>query len=249
MANDVVKESEHELCNVDGFQGFSDEVEGGDEQGANSRRIQGQQMKFSLDYRWINKDGDELPKRDLVTFNILRVAQHWSKDKTQGPIEDRVLEPHQPFPDFDKLNDAIPRSEWLEGLNGQPRGPWHLYLLDMTSMDKYTYIANLTTIGAWIAVRELADKVKWKRKFRGDNVYAVVKLSDTYMHTRFGGRQRPHFDVVDWVTFGPDGEVKQLEAPTQQKLEQLRSGDSEQRGVKSIAPITAKEAVNDEIQF
>ena len=88
MTNEVVKKSEQELCNLDGFDGFEDSMEGGDEQGTSSQRIQGQQVKFSLDYRWINKDGDELPERDLVAIDLQRLAQRWGRDKTL--IEDRV---------------------------------------------------------------------------------------------------------------------------------------------------------------
>jgi len=245
-----VQRSDAEQRAVDGFDGFEDGMEGSDEQQLNSRHIQGQLIKFTLDYRWVTKDGDELPKTNLLAIDILRVVQRWGKDKTQGPLEERLLGPGEKFPDFDKLNEAIPRSEWLEGFNGQPRGPWQgaffVHLFEENKVEKYTFIANLTTIGACIAVRELAEKVQWKRRFRGESVYAVVRLSDTYMHTRFGGRQRAHFDVKCWITFGPSGEVKQLEAPTQQKLEQ---STGEQGGVKPVAPVTAKEATGDEIQF
>src|SRR5262245_6656499 len=247
--SEIVKHEEQR--NLDGFSGFSDEVEGSGEQSAGSRLIQGQQIKFSLDYKWITKDGDELPKDlELVAVNVLRVKQRWGKDRSQGPLEEQVLEPNQPFPDFNELNDAIPRSEWLVDLNGQPRGPWQgaffVYFINMSSMDKYTFIANLTTIGACIAVRELADKVKWKRQFRGELVYPVVRLTDTFMNTRFGGRQRAHFDVKpNWITFGL---ASQLEAPTQPQLEQ-QPADSKHAGVKPVAPVTAKEAVDDQIRF
>src|SRR5262249_16898823 len=121
--SEIVKHEEQR--NLDGFEGFEDQIEGSGEQSAGSRLIQGQQITFSLDYKWIMKDGDERAKeRELVAVNVLRVSQRWGKDKTQGPLEEIVLEPNQKFPNFDELNDAIPRSEWLVDLNGQPRGPW-----------------------------------------------------------------------------------------------------------------------------
>ena len=69
-------------------------------------------------------------------------------------------------------------------------------------MDRYTFPTG--TVGGQIAVRELVDKTKWMRKLRGANVYPVTTLSDTFMPTRFGGRQRPHFEIKRWISFGPD---------------------------------------------
>src|SRR5215510_8110196 len=122
MTSEIAKQEER---NLDGFEGFEDQIEGSDEQVAGSRLIQGQQIKFTLDYKWVIKGGDELPKGfELVAIDILRVVQRWGKDKTQGPLEERVLGLGEKFPNFDDLNDAIPRSEWLEGFDGKPRGPW-----------------------------------------------------------------------------------------------------------------------------
>src|SRR5206468_11998745 len=57
---------------------------------------------------------------------------------------------------------------------------------------------------------------KWMRKFRGAHVYAVVTLSDTFMNTKFGGRQRPHFLIKRWIILGGDGgePVAQVVPPT-----------------------------------
>jgi len=44
--------------------------------------------------------------------------------------------------------------------------------------------------------------------------YPVVILSDTFMPTKWGGRQRPHFKIVRWVRLGGEGgEVEALPPP------------------------------------
>ena len=42
-------------------------------------------------------------------------------------------------------------------------------------------------------------------------VSPVVALADTFMPTRFGGRQRPHFVIKRWISL--DGEQNALPAP------------------------------------
>jgi hypothetical protein len=55
------------------------------------------------------------------------------------------------------------------------------------------------------------------RRFRGEHVYPVITLSDAFMNTRFGGRQRPHFEVKRWIKLGGErGEVEALPPPPQQ---------------------------------
>jgi hypothetical protein len=90
-----------------------------------------------------------------------------------------------------------------------------VYLMNLKTMDRYSYPTG--TIGGAIAVGDLVDKTKWMRKFRGAHVYPVVALSDTFMKTRFGGRQRPHFIVKDWKNLGPD--KKALPEPKPPALE------------------------------
>jgi hypothetical protein len=107
------------------------------------------------------------------------------------------------------------------------------------------------------AVRELRDRVQWMRRFRGISVYPVVTPSDTFMPTRYGGRQRPHFVIERWVTFGDGGECKVLPAPTSPTLPpateaaapdlaDVRDGEVRMR---TVQPPSAKEAVNDEIPW
>jgi hypothetical protein len=77
------------------------------------------------------------------------------------------------------------------------------------------------------------------RRFRGANVYPVVKLADVFMNTRFGGRQRPHFDIIKWITL--DGGDNALPAPEQPKLAN--------QGAQEVKPPSAKEATDDEVRF
>src|SRR5262249_55004096 len=149
----------------------------------------------------------------------------WPKDKKAPPFT-RVVPPGEKFRDMKKLNEETPRSEWVEGPNGEPKGPWeiqhYLYLQDKL-MKRYTWVT--ATVGGNIAVAELVQQIKDARKAYGPNAYAVVQLSDTFMPTRFGKRQRPHLIVVRFTRFrGSDGGGKLVELPDlteTAKLEQL----------------------------
>ena len=69
-------------------------------------------------------------------------------------------------------------------------------------------------------MRELVDRTNWMRRFRGDGAFPVVKLAKIYMNTRFGGRDRPFFQIVKWVSLGDD---KAVEAPAEQRaIEQAK---------------------------
>src|SRR5262249_61110850 len=64
-------------------------------------------------------------------------------------------------------------------------------------------------------VSEFRDKVRTMRRLRGEHVYAVVTLTNRFMPTRFGGRQRPDFKIMRWISFDP--EDKALPTPTSPK--------------------------------
>jgi hypothetical protein len=202
VKNQVVsRDSDTEL---DGFAGYEDRIEGDDAPRGGGAVIQGTIAKFNNEGDWVTSDGDNLsPNLKLVASGVARIVQKWLNGKPVGTI---FLAPDQKFPDVKVINDKAPRSEWREGLNGEMVGPWQaqqvLYLVDPESLNKFSYPTS--TIGGNIAIRELVDKVKWKRKHCGPHVHAVVTLSDMHMNTRFGGRQRPHFEIVGWI--GPNGE-------------------------------------------
>jgi len=54
------------------------------------------------------------------------------------------------------------------------------------------------------------------RRTRGPNVFPIATLSDVFMNTKFGGRQRPAFKIVKWTRLGGEGgeEIAALPAPT-----------------------------------
>jgi hypothetical protein len=72
------------------------------------------------------------------------------------------------------------------------------------------------------------------RRFRGGSVCPVITLTDTHMNTRFGGRQRPHFDVKRWVNFGGEGGAQPVLPPS--------TGHT-------VEPPTAKEATGDSVPY
>jgi hypothetical protein len=197
---------------LDGFSGFNEEVEGSDRPQGGSV-IQGTLIKFTSEAEWVTGNGEEMSRqRELIPIDIVRIVQKWVDGK---PVETIIVPPGEKFPDVKAMNEAAPKSEWREDLNGNLVGPWQMqylvYLLDAQSLDKFTF--PTATIGGGIACRELADKVAWMRKYRGPKVSAVITLDDAFMNTRFGGRQRPHFNIVRWIGFDTGGGADALPAP------------------------------------
>jgi hypothetical protein len=255
---------------LDGFEGYSDEVEGDDEQERSSNRvIVGELVKFTNDATWITGAGEKPPPDlELIVTDIGRIVQKWNDG---NPGETIVLAPGERFPDVKKMNSEVPQEIWEEGPDGKPRGPWQaqhvVYMLNPLTMDRYSYPTG--TVGGRIAVHDLVDKTKWMRRFRGANVYPVVRLSDKFMNTRFGGRQRPHFEIVRWVTL--DGGGNALPAPDRPKLppqgaqaaapaavdeeeltaraRALKLARQASANMRSVDPPSAKEVTDDEIPF
>jgi hypothetical protein len=245
---------------VDGFEGFEDETEGA-EHSESHGVIRGTCIKYTNETTWVtSSDGEELPPEfEPIVVDVARVVQRW---KDRQPIETIILAPGQKFPDIGALNAKVPKAEWEEGPDKKPRGPWQaqfiVYLLNQNTMDRYTFPTG--TKGGAIAVRDLVDRTVWMRRFRGPHAYPVVRLRDTFMPTRFGGRQRPHFDIVRWVKFGDDGTALPVANPP---LLQNQSGTAVKPPTigpdvikpvaagspQSVKPVTASEAVDDSIPF
>jgi hypothetical protein len=248
--SELAKKATQEI--VDGFDTFEDGTEG-DEQSLGDRLIQGPLVKFTNDAIWATKAGDEIPASlELVAIDVVRLVMKWKPDKDELP-DRQVLEPGQKFPDLKKLNEETPKSEWVKGPDGQLRGPWqsqHLvYLLDLKTMSKFTYTTG-GTVGGAIAVHDLVDRVKMMRRFRGSNVYAEVNLSDTFMNTRFGGRQRPHFLIKKWITLGSDSqELAALPNPNDPTLKGSEAAKPEESIGKPVDTPSAKEVLDDDIPF
>jgi len=204
------------ISSDDSFAGFVDTYEGEDEI-VNQRMIQGTRIKFSNEGKWTDNQGIELdPGKHYLAIGVERVVNKWPVE--QGPpLETIVLAPGQPFPNIDKMNKACPKSEWREAF-GKQVGPYKpqrlLYLLDrLMTLDKYTFPTS--TVGGTRAVHELADKIAWMRRYRQAGVRPLVQLSTTFMPTQYGGRQRPHFIIVDWIA-PSGGDVKLEHKPTPQ---------------------------------
>jgi hypothetical protein len=181
------------------------------------RVIQGLRYAFTNDFTWVDSNDEEVPRnREHIVVDRVRVLQEWGADQT--PVgEPRFLEPTEKWPDVETLNNAEPKSKWREGPDGKLRGPWAcqwvIYLLDPLTLDKFSYPTNTT--GGHIAVGELSNRIKDMRRLRGEHVYPVVTLGDTFMNTRFGGRQRPHFEVKRWIKLGGEsGQVEALPPPS-----------------------------------
>jgi hypothetical protein len=219
--SDIVKKDDPTNI-VDNFAGWTDEVEGHG-QPQNAGIIQGNLIKFTNEATWVLRDGAELPANlELIVVDVARIVQKWWDGQ---PVEGAtiILEPHQKFPDIEEMNAKVPRKEWIEGPDGKPRGPYQaqhvVYLLDPKPMDKYTFPTGTT--GGRIAVGDLRDKIVWRRRLQGPNVYPVITLSDTFFPTRYGGRQRPHFEIMRWVRLGGEGgEVEALPPPTPPPVQQ-----------------------------
>jgi hypothetical protein len=185
---------------LDGFSGFNEEVEGDDRQQGGSM-IQGTMLKFTSEAEWVTGNGDPMSREcELIVIDLVRAVEKWIDQKM---VEKLLVPPGTKFPNIRAMNDAAPRSEWREDLNGVLVGPWQMryfvYLLDAHTLDKFTWPTG--TIGGGMCCREIAEKTTWMRKYRGPKVSAVITLDDTFMKTRFGGRQRPHFNVVRWIGF------------------------------------------------
>jgi hypothetical protein len=244
-AKELTEKTEQQVM-LDGFDTYTDEVEGEDDSSLDSRLLRGTRIKFTNEYTWTTMAGDEISSNEeFIVDDIVRVEAKWSKDKNAPPYT-RVVPPGEKFRSMKKLNEESPKSEWIEGPNGQPKGPWeiqrYVYLLDRL-MKKYTYVTS--TIGGGIAVSQLVEQVKDAREVYGPGVYAKVRLSDTWMKTRYSkeGRQRPHFIVTGYARkFG--GGSKPAELPNLTETVKLEKPVGEH-----LDKPTAKQVLNDEIRF
>jgi len=237
---------------LDGFQGFE-----GVDSPAN-RLIQGQLVKFTNEATWVTRDGEELSSTlQLIAFNVIRVVQKWADGQ---PIETRVLQSGEKFPNLDELNANVPQNEWREGPDGKPHGPWQAqylaYLLNPDTAERFTYATG--TIGGGIAVHDLVDRVSSMRKIRGEQVYAVVSPSAAPMKTRYGTRPRPHFVIKRWVVLSSDGALPPTEPPALSGLQTADlsttkaatdNGNKKAAGLKEVKRPSISEELNDEINF
>ena len=100
MSNDVAKTTTYQLDAFDGFNDFTNEVEG-EEERVSGRVIQGNKIKF-IDPRWMLNEKD-VTGMVLTSLGLRRVVNKWDLFKNV-PLITRILGPNEKFPDFDKLN-------------------------------------------------------------------------------------------------------------------------------------------------
>jgi hypothetical protein len=252
MSNAVMKQQDQR--NLDGFEGYEDEIEGGDDQPAVQSNL-GTKLVFTLQAAW-----DPPVTNDLIALDVRRVVNKWGKERDKPPLETIELKPGERWPDIAAMNNACPRSEWREGFNGELVGPWagqHIVIfVDPETMVRYWWPSPITTIGSARCVRDLVDQTRLMRRFKRQiNLYPVVELSHTHMPTRFRGRERPHLIVKKWIVLGPDDD-KVLPAPDNTPS---LSGSATEKPpaaagkvidqLKTVEPPTRKEELEDEIPF
>ena len=241
MSTEIEKSQSHAL---DGFDDW-----GGEDH--DDRAEQGWLVKFTNDSEWIANDEVLPPTLELVAVNIDRYVIYWKADGS-GPDRAKgyYLKPGQKFPDIEQMNAATPKSEWREAF-GKLKGPWEaqhiVRLLHPLSMDRYSFPTS--TDGGHAAVLELRQRTRDMRKVRGEHVFALVRLRDTFFPTRYGGRQRPYFDIVRFVTFGDDGTTSKSSVLASSDAPSLAGPTADNSGMKTVEPPSIKETLNDELGF
>jgi hypothetical protein len=258
--SELVKAATQQL---DGFDSFEDAIEGEEERGGSGGGgggglLQGcARIKFTNQAEWVlASDNTKLPPDlELLVWDILRVVQKWPVEPGP-PLEERVLQPGEKIPDLNKQNAEAPQSEWRMGPNGQMQGPYQfqfiVYLFHEATAARYAWASG--TIGAKVCLRDLTERLRFMRQYRGAKVHAVVKLTNTFMPTRFGGRQRPAFEYVRWVPIGGEPAALAATEAAQPKAvahtpEQTVKPAEPQPAAQTVTKPTAKEVTGDEIVF
>src|SRR5262249_56438775 len=107
-----------------------------------------------------------------------------------------------------------------------------------------------STYGAERAVKDLEQRVEWMRAMRGERVSPLVKLMSKPMKTKFGKKQRPHFEVHDCRELGgggngalPNKPAPQLNGPAPAKA------DPAAKVGKPVEPVSSTEELNDKIPW
>ena len=205
------------------------------------RLIHGSLLKC-VDGRWSTQDNPDMTGQQLLGLTTAKAIQRWHLDKRVGEFVDTGTG----LPDVDELNDAIPRTEWETGLDGQPRPPWQrqyvLYLLNTSDASIFTFANG--TIGAQIAWERLRDRVNWMRALRGAAVFPLITLDSRPMKTKFGTKLRPEFSITDWRDLGSTGNPA-FESKPSRAIE----GKIATPVGKPVNTPTATETLNDEIPF
>jgi hypothetical protein len=247
-------QTETALCNLDGFDGYTDESEAQDDQDQfTSRRvIQGERINFTNEAIWVDADKKPLPTSlQLIVADVLRIVQKWGQDNM--PAEPPIILGHnEKWPDIEAMNEKCPKTEWRMRF-GELMGPYQaqkvVYLWDPVTMNKYSWPTSSNSGKA--CVSELAEKIAMMRQFKKQKAVPLVKLSSRLWAKRYN-KQGPNLVVLQWIVKGEGGALLPITdtpaitgpRPTsaQEMLEQCA-------GVQPVTPPTAKEATEDEILF
>jgi hypothetical protein len=93
-------------------------------------------------------------------------------------------------------------------------------------------------VGQRIAVERLNERMTLMRRFRGDNIVPITRLSSVIMKTRFGSKPRPDFPIDDWREWGP----------TPQAIEGPPPPQSPKKGFgKPVAALSTNEIIQDDL--
>jgi hypothetical protein len=191
--------------------------------------IVGEKARFDKG-RWLYNDLPMPPDRKYLGLTTTRKNVRFHEE---GPPEVVAKKPGEPLPDVDALNEAIPRAQWREGLDGEPEPPWRRWFitvfLDTVTAQLFTH-AN-STVGAKIATLKLEQSVDWMSALKGAEVMPLIELRSASMANKYN-TLRPDFFIVGWRVF--DGDA-------------LRIVDQNTSALKAIAPPSLKEELNDEI--
>ncbi len=149
------------------------------------RLIRGIRIAWNLE--WTDADGCA-PPAELVIVGIKRVLQKWKDGKPE------VIDTF-PLPDPELLNDAIPKNQWEDGLDGSPTPPWQ-HTVVAYAIEK----ARALTPTSLQPLARISPSINWTRRLkpsacsRGPHIMpSRVRLSERPMKTRWGTKSRPHF--------------------------------------------------------
>jgi hypothetical protein len=118
-------------------------------------------------------------------------------------------------PHRDTLGD-LDETLWPFGLDGETKkDPWddtrYLYLI---ARDKSVSDATFVTAsyGGRQAIAQLANSIRNMRMMKPGAMAAISLSSETFQSKSFGPRQKPLFEIVDWLNGSGDGRL-QVKAP------------------------------------
>jgi hypothetical protein len=230
---------------MDNFGSYDDSVQTDD---GNERvgSLVGIRLMFTNEASWVGVNGVNYTDKHRLAYNVRRTEVEWGTDDGP-PLQVIELKPGEQYRDLDKVNAAIDKSRWREGPDGRLQGPWqrqHIFeLVDIETMEVFSWPTSTT--GGSICIREIVDKICRMRRFRGEYVYPLVKLSHTHMRTRFGGRERPHLEVLGWYRLGDHGTAVAAAPPPPM----LTSSAAAQSPLQQVTEPSTSEELNDRIPF